>query len=161
MQAHEWLFVLLLSAAVLCSWAASLLSEKQEPASARFQCMKEKRVQVLVKGAVQQAGLYQIDPQMPLKELLQLAGVQPDADLRQVDLDNPVEHSRVLNIRTQKKITVYLNGAVKNPGPIKIPRGASLSALQGVALLETDADSSFLNKKRRLKEGETVTVPKQ
>ena len=159
LQAHEWLFVLLLIAALFCTLTAALLAGKGEPAQAGLFFSAEKKVEVLLKGAVEQAGIYKITPNMLLKELLQIAGVLPEADLRRLKLNRPIAHTRILNIRKREMISIYLEGAVRNVGVLTVPRGSILSDLQQFVVFDQKADTTFLNKKRRLKDGEVIKVP--
>ena len=94
-----------------------------------------------------------------MKDLLQLAGVLQEADLRRFKIDQPLSRSRVLNIHKREMITVHLQGAVKNSGPLVVPKGSKVSDLKSRVLLDDSADDAFLNKKRRLKDEDVIVVP--
>lgn len=69
------------------------------------------------------------------------------------------EHLVVHNPSNQ--ITIFVDGAVANPGPITVPEGTRLQDLKKNITLRPGADTRVLNKKRKLQDQETITVPYQ
>lgn len=163
LQLHEWLAMALLLGVIASLLLTSFLAGrgKLDPALAGHlkQLQSDSKIELLVKGAVQHPGLYKIPSGMRMRDLLELAGVEAEADLRRFQVDRSLKRSRVLNIPSREMITVHLQGAVRNPGPLKVPRGMPVKELLQMAQLEPGADAQFLNKKRRLKPDEILKVP--
>lgn len=119
------------------------------------------RFDVLVKGAVDHPGVYHLQVEMPMKEILALAGVRQDADLRRYALEAYVKKGRVINVPSKQMITIFLSGAVRGDTTIKVPKGTKVSDLLSIVDLAEDADVEVLQKKRLLKPNETLHIPKE
>lgn len=58
-------------------------------------------------------------------------------------------------------ITVFVSGAIENPGKFEIQKGTRIADLKGTIKLLPQADGRILNKKRILKHLETLTIPEK
>jgi hypothetical protein len=57
-------------------------------------------------------------------------------------------------------ISVRIDGAVVNPLDMQLPRGTRLFELRGKIQLTKEADERFMKRRRLLKNGEIIHVPK-
>jgi hypothetical protein len=58
-------------------------------------------------------------------------------------------------------VSVWVCGAVKEAGEITLPAGSRISDLKGKVTLSEEADKSFFRRRRKLKNGEAIEVPKK
>ncbi|OGN64853.1 MAG: hypothetical protein A3E80_01870 [Chlamydiae bacterium RIFCSPHIGHO2_12_FULL_49_9] len=58
-------------------------------------------------------------------------------------------------------VTVIVRGAVEEPLEVALPKGARISDLKSKVALKKDADKAFFKRRRLLKNGEIVLVPKK
>lgn len=56
-------------------------------------------------------------------------------------------------------ITVYVTGAVEKPGEIQVESGTRVVDLKNKIVFSQEADKRYLNKKRKLKNHETLDIP--
>ena len=116
---------------------------------------------VLVKGAVDHPGVYHLQGEMQMKEVLALAGVRQDADLRRYALEGYIKKGRAINVPAKQMMTIFLSGAIRGDRTIKVPKGTKVSDLLSIVELAEDADVEVLQKKRLLKPNETLYIPKE
>ena len=114
---------------------------------------------VVVRGAVAHQGVYRVDTDMTLRQLLAL--VEPDfhADLRRYKLDNTLRKGRIINIRARKVIRVYVSGAVLEPKEIELYSGARYSDLKGKIALHRNAKTAILDRRGLLKDQQKIVIP--
>jgi len=120
--------------------------------------LKAKYFEVTIKGAVQFPGTYVLPKGADMARLLQRARPHPEADVKSLCDGSKLRDGQVVNVRKKAMITVYLQGAVANPGALRLSKGAKMGDLRKKALLLEDADISSLQGKRKLKDGEVVAV---
>lgn len=157
LKPHEWLSILLLIGIILGITLFTTLFNVNPPVS--FNPAKES-IEVIVKGAVVYPGLYHFPKAIPMQEVLELAQTTPEADLRRYKRDQLIKRSRSVIVPAHKMITVYIEGAVKDPKPLRIPHGKSMSDLISLITPAENANLKVLEKKRRLKDGEIIVIPK-
>lgn len=114
---------------------------------------------LIIKGAVANPGIFHMQSEIKLEDLLALAEVFPEADLHRFNLKSIVKKTRVIHIPLKKTINIHLKGAVKSEQTIKLPKGSKLENLVEFIELPPEADLKALKRKRRLKEGEVVYIP--
>jgi DNA uptake protein ComE-like DNA-binding protein len=114
---------------------------------------------VLIKGAVEHPGIYHIHSEIKLKDLLAMAGVSLNADLRRFSPDTMVKKGRIINVPSRAMIKVHLRGAVAEEMILSVPKNSKLADLIDIGNFSPEADLAFLKKKRRLKDGEVIQVP--
>lgn len=114
---------------------------------------------VLIQGAVDYPGIYHVESPMKLQELLALAGVRNDADLRRFRLDHLVKKGRTIRVPARQMIQVHLKGAVANEQTLNVPKGTKMEELLSLANFVENADRQVLKKKRRLKADEVIIIP--
>lgn len=117
-------------------------------------------VEVTVEGAVEKPGSYQVQRGATLREVLSQAVPTRHADLKRLKLDKTVRQGQVIKVPEYQMIAVHLKGAVVSPQTLSLPKGSRLSDLIPLLEFEPDANVKQLQKKRRLKDGETITVRK-
>jgi competence protein ComEA len=104
-------------------------------------------------------GTYQLPSEMTINDLLALAITEPDADLRRVRPDTVIRKSRAVTIPRKEKMTVYLSGAVAQPGAYQVQKGTSLQELLKQVKLAPQADVERIKGGRKLKSNELIEIP--
>jgi hypothetical protein len=161
LKIHEWLAVMLIIGLLAFLTAISWVNQKYpstiETGAPHFIASQE--LDITVQGAVEHPGRHIVKKGTTVREALALVGVLPEADLRRLKLDAKVRRNQVIKVPKMAMITVMLEGAVAQPGPVLVPRGSQLMDLIDKVALQETADVDKLRKKRRLKDGEIIVVP--
>jgi len=161
LKIHEWLAVALLIAILGALSVMAYITKgsigEQDRAMPAF-LSKSGKIEVLIEGSVVNPGTYYLPSGIAMKDVLMLAQLSPNADLRRFSVNALLKKGRVINVPSRSMITVNLKGAVENPGKISVPKGTRLIDLKGLIQLRENADSKALNRKRKLKDGETLII---
>ncbi|MBA3957533.1 MAG: SLBB domain-containing protein [Parachlamydiaceae bacterium] len=157
---HEWITVLVilfllatLTGVVLASSNSIGTRELGTP-----HYIVDREIEVFIEGAVEKPGAYKIERGACVSDLLALASIAPDADTRKLKLDKKLRKGQVIKIPHRPMITVHVEGAVKTPGAILVPKGSVVSDLASRLDLLEEADGKSLRRKRRLKDGEVIKI---
>lgn len=154
---HEWAaiftiigFVLLV--AIVC-WINNADDEQNSASPGPH------HIEVSISGAVKRPGIYQLAAGAHLAELLALAEVDEQADMRRFSAKRVLRHNQSIHIRTKPMITIYLSGAVVNAGEVRVPQGTRLSDLKQQGLLLPQADAKVVANKRYLRDQQKIYIP--
>lgn len=158
LKVHEWLAVSLTIGAVVLVCAISFFNDVGGGGSER---VAEQGLEIHVVGAVRKPGSYHMAKGAKMAELLALAEPLAEADLRRMNSAAPLRTGQVVHVAGRPQITVYLDGAVKEPGALSVSRGTRLSDLSERDLFHRDADPKALQRKRPLQDQEVVYIPFQ
>ncbi len=157
--AHEWLAVITIVAAAIGLSGLALLDEEPPTSSPRSQPLSVSTISVTIRGAVAQPGRYEVPAGAIVDDLLTLASPLPSADLRRLNRQSSLRNGRDIVVSEYPTITVFLTGAVEEEGPVKLKRGTLMQDLLQYGSFRKDADTSALNKRRRLKDQQVIDVP--
>ncbi len=116
-------------------------------------------VQIWIEGAVAKPGAYVLKKGSHLEDVLACAQPLAEADLTQLKLKKTLYDGQKIQIPTKLFMTVILEGAIEQPGPLKVPQGIFLKDLDQYAKFLPEADLKKIKKKKRLKDGEIVQIP--
>lgn len=157
---HEWLAIAVIIGLMV------MLTAISRPVSIPLVSTTDNRhhllpshLEIIIDGAVENPGKYQLIKGSLLQDLLDQAKVLPTAELKRLNLKAKLRKGQVIHIPTQEMVTVYLEGAVIKPGPYYFPKGTRLMDLKEKDLFSSEADLKFLTKKRRLKHNEVLSIP--
>lgn len=117
-------------------------------------------VEIVISGEVAHPGTFSALPGTRLGDLVKKSRPKRFADLTDIDLDSPVEKALELQIPLLSEISVRVEGAVAAPIELKLPPGSRICDLKPKIECEEDANPQFFKRRRLLKNGETVLVPK-
>jgi hypothetical protein len=162
---HEWLAIVVLLSVIATLISIALLNRPHidmsiNNANAVFCQSSGDAIQVSIDGAVAHPDTYVMKKGATLRELFAIAEPLPEARLNRFHLDRTLADGESLFIGKQKMVTVYIQGAVKTPQTLIVRQGTPMCDLEALVTLEEDAKVSFLHKKRKLKDGETITIPR-
>lgn len=161
LKAREWLAVTIVIASLACLAALTQFKGNKPnliPAIAQIDASRP-TVEVVVKGAVSLPGTYHLPQEMTLGALLELAKPLPEADLGKWRLEAPIRKGRLVVVKEREQITVYLSGAVKNEGAVKVMKGTTLEQLLQNTELDAQADVGAIKAKRKLRANELIEIP--
>lgn len=162
LKVHEWLAITIIIGVIAGLTCLTSFQNKQEIRPKDMTWMTRTAsggFTILIQGAVDYPGMYHIDSPMTLGELLTLAGVQRDADLRRFRLSTLIKKGRTIRVPLRQMIQVHLRGAVNGEPTLTVPKGTKVEDLLSLADFRTDADIKILKKKRHLKADEVITIP--
>ena len=161
LKVHEWLAIAVVIGIIggLACLTSFYARGEASNASSESLTHYQQGFDVLVKGAVNHPGIYHIRSEIKLQELLTLAGVALNADLRRFNLETILKKGRVLTVPVRAMINVHLKGAVKQDQTITLPKGSKLEDLIALVNFASNANVNALKKKRRLKSEEVIIVP--
>lgn len=160
LKIHEWISISILVVLVLSLTIMVYMSQDGSSGDSETALYKKRSgFDVLLKGAVKYPGMYRIHSSISMKDILEIAEVLPEADLRRYKLENMISKARVITVPALTLITLHLSGAVKNPGKLVVPKGTSLEQLVEKIEFSENADIKKMKRKRKLKNEEKVIVP--
>lgn len=161
LKVHEWLAITLVTGIIgglACLTSFNSRGEAGKSDSA-WVASQSSGFDVTIKGAVDHPGVYHLKSEMKMKDLLAIAGITANADLRRFSLEGMIKKGRIINVPSRAMINVHLKGAVINDQILTLPKNSKLEDLIGMGEFAKDADLAFLKKKRRLKADEVIIVP--
>lgn len=158
---QEWtviiLLIIIIGMMTLISWRSNtisiplIMSSKQENVD---------EISVTISGAVSKPGVYVLKKGTALQELLNRAETTPEADLSRMKKSNKLKNGQYIHIRKKTMITIYIEGAIENPGPLFVPKGTLVKDIQDKVILLPEANPKKLKAKRRLKDQEHIIIGK-
>jgi hypothetical protein len=157
---HEWITVLsLLGFLLLLTLIVTFFSSSSHD-TLNPHYLVDQKIEVYIEGAVEKPGVYQVDRGTPLKAILEEAKPLKEAYLKKINLEKKLKKKwQVISIPKSEMITVYIQGAVENVGPITLPKGSTFQDLEAYVQFKESADRDILKRKRKLKASETITFP--
>jgi protein involved in polysaccharide export with SLBB domain len=123
--------------------------------------LSRRMVTVRISGAVQQPGGYQLRDGSKVKDLVQVAGLLPDSDLDSLDLERPLRSREHVRLPVLHWITVYVEGAVAEPGAVTLPEGVTMGDLLKRLTLTEQAQTRNLRRRQLLADQQTVVIPRR
>ena len=152
---HEWLAVVMLCAmavilALVARWNGDAYASVDP---------EDAYIHVDIEGAVRYPGSYRFQPGAQVADLVKVGEPLPEADLKRIRGKNQLKNGQILFVKELPMIQVTVVGAVKDTQPLQVPRGTRLVDLLGLVAFEKNADVEKIKKRRRLKNGETITIP--
>lgn len=156
LKVHEWLAVVL----ILSIFSFLIINTAAQPARAVLPVPSaSSEFEVFVRGAVAYPGIYRLPSPLLLGEILEIAGVEPDADLRRFNKNQKVQRSRQIKVPLRAMIAVEVRGALALPGSYRLPKGSTLGDLFGQLSLPADADLRAFRLTSKLKDGQIIEIP--
>lgn len=162
LQSSEWLLVgsLLAILASLVLVAKINLYLASETLS-NFHLEPEKLIDVTISGAVLKPGVYQVSQGTLLENALKKARPKKNACLKKIDGKQMVETPLDVVLEELSEIVVSVEGAVEETAEVRLEPGARICDLKSKIRLTEEADRRFLKRRRILKDGEKITIPKK
>lgn len=163
LHVHEWLAVLaifgfLLFLTLVVIWQGRSNHQPVETGAEKLHFLKPQIINLYIDGAVAKPGSYQVKVGTLVKDVIAMAEPLPEADLRKIRPTTKARNGQSYQIPAHPTITVYLTGAVQSEGPLTVPKGTRLSELTQYALLKANADLEKINRKRYLKDNESINI---
>lgn len=118
-------------------------------------------VSVYISGAVKKPGSYKVSPGTPLEVVIKKARPLICADLKKLPLTQLVDGTVTIVVEEMKEILVSVRGEVLKVAEYTLPVGARISDLKSKVTLTKDADKRFLSRRKLLKNGDVIEVPKK
>lgn len=164
LHVHEWLavvaivgFLLLLTLIVICRGGNTHIFVENEGRH----YLKPQTIDLYVDGAVAKPGSYQVKAGTLTKDVIAMAEPLPEADLRKIRPASKARNGQSYIIPKRATITISISGAVQTEGPLTIPKGTRLNELTQFTQLKTTADLDKINRKRYLKDNESLYIPEK
>lgn len=132
--------------------AADTLSSKE------FQI---EEILVTVTGAVAKPGEYLVPAGTLVGAVLRKARPLPYANLKVLPIAHLIEAPVHFCIEELTEITVFVEGAVQEPVILTLPAKSRVSDLKSKVVLSAEADKGYFRRRRLLKDGEKIAVPKK
>ncbi len=118
-------------------------------------------VLVGVDGAVVKPGEYEVPVGTTIGSVLRKARPKANANLKIIPLNQPIEVATRLMVQELTEITVSVRGAVVEEKEIVLPVGSRICDLKSKVLCTAEADRRFFRRKKLLKDGQVLEVPKK
>lgn len=159
---HEWCIIVLFCL-ILLFLAGFALGRSRNVENANHSQLAEMPLALLevkVEGAVAKPGVYRMPLNASLKDLLDQAELLSSADQSKLKWNRKLRHEQTIRVPERTWVTIYVEGAVMQPGSLKILSGTRGQELADRLEVLPEADLRALRKKRQfLKQGDTITIP--
>lgn len=147
---------------IMCSLVLISKIYVYQARSLLFNPLPEQRtVSVTVSGAVAKPGSYQVLVGTPVSQVLKRARLKPIADVQTIALNSLIEDASHLYIPEVTEVTVTVRGEVLMPQTITLPAGSRICDLKERISFTQEAEKSYFRRRKRLKNGEIIWVPKK
>lgn len=157
---HEWLAIASILAFIMVVLALSQNDATIMPTSiAPSHKVGRQSITVTIRGAVHHPGEYELPVGSLVTDLLKLAEPLPNANLKRINTQSKLRNGRDIWIGEYPLITVYITGAVAQPGPVTTRKGTTVGQLLQSIQLNADADVTALPLDKRLQEQQQLVVP--
>ena len=157
---HEWLALMAIITFMMTLTGISLYFSQNISSVKTGQphYLSPQEIEVKVEGAVQNPGIIKLKPSSTRLEAIELAKPLPTADLRKTKTAGKVRNGQTIKVVEKEMITITVTGVLETT--VQVPKGTRLQELANHITLPPDADAAKLRKKRLLKDGEEVIVPR-
>ena len=160
LASHEWISVITIIAfMVLFSAIAFFDDEPVGVPVSMHEDVLQPFIHASISGAVASPGHYQFPADATVGDLLILAQPLPSADLRRINRQAKLREGRSLVIQELPTNTLYVQGAVIEPGPVIVPKGTTLDQLLQKITLAPDADIDKLKSSKKLRDRQIIDIP--
>ena len=132
-------------------------------ASAVLSLVDERMENILVhvEGAVAKPGSYLVPAGTTVEMVLRKCRPKPWADIQILPLRQMIEAPMSLHVDELTEITVTVIGAVLAPLKVVLPAKSRLCDLKRMVVLSEEADKSYFRRRKWLKNGDVIDVPKK
>ena len=110
--------------------------------------LKAKPLFIEIIGEIKKPGTYRILPGTRFKDLLAKAKPKRFADLKKINLEEPLS-----------TITVYVKGAVVDSMNYLLPAGTRICDLKKYVDIKQDVNKDFIKRRSYLRDGQTIIIP--
>lgn len=158
---HEWLAVAAIMGFMITLTAITAFKDNSAPYAtlADPHYITDPNIEICMEGEVEHKGALRVNRGATIREVIDIAKPTPHADLSKLKMASKVRKGQIVKVPKLVVFTIYLEGAVKQPGALKVPKGTRLEDLQTLVAFAPEAKIDVLQKKRRLKDGEIIRIP--
>lgn len=118
-------------------------------------------VTVYITGEVEVPGEHTLKVGSTRGDLLAQAKPLETADLRRLKTSVKLKQGQLVEVPKLETVTVTITGEVETPITLVVPKGTTLHDIQSRVTLTGAGDPKCLEKRRRIKDGETIVVRKK
>ncbi|MBU6383107.1 MAG: SLBB domain-containing protein [Verrucomicrobia bacterium] len=119
------------------------------------------QILVTIDGAVKKAGSFWVEEGVSVKEALRKAKPSPWADLKSVPLEQLIVQETHVHVPVLKEVRVHVSGAIAEMVDLVLPAGSRISDLKSKIGFTPETDRSFFRRRKLLRDGEKIEVPKK
>lgn len=157
----EWGLVLIILGCLSTLILANTFSRQSQLPELKQECVLKppQWIQVTIEGAVQHPGDYRLLKGSTIEQLIEKARPLENSDLSSLILTKKLRAKQKIFIPENEVVMVFIEGAVENPGWLRLPKGTKISDLKRSIRFMENSDATCLSGKRRLKQGEKIIIP--
>lgn len=150
---REWIAALLMLLILSLLTTVSFVSKWQSSTSS------QPLICVHIVGAVEKEQDLNLPHGASIADALSHIALSDDAAVEKMAYDAPLRQNQILIVPKKKCVSVFVKGAVVKAGLVVLPEGATFRDLALRINVQENADiKSLKRKKRRLKDGEVITI---
>ena len=161
LKSSEWLLatsLLVLIASLV--WVAHVNAKQASSAIATTSLVRE-AILVTIDGAVKKPGLYSVPLGTTVGQIVRKAKPTRDANLKLVPCKEVVDAPLHLTIEPLEEIRVVVTGAIAETLEVTLPPGSRISDLKSKVIFTQETEKTFFRRKKLLKDGDQIVVPKK
>ncbi len=157
---HEWMIIvfLILNLVLLTSVSHSCSSVNIGSHEKHVHELTKTDIEVSIDGFVEFPGSYTFKKGAKVKELVALAKLKANADLKRLNMDAKLKNGQQIKISGQQMIKVILNFGNGVNQELEVKKGTKLVDLTLIYPFQENVNCQKLEKKRFLKDGEIIKI---
>ncbi len=161
LPSSEWLLVASLLMIMASLVVIAKVNAYRAASSITAKDLQQEEIWVTIEGAVAKPGRYRALSGQTIGEVVRKARPNPFADLKKIPLKEIVEAPMQLQIEELSEVQVFIQGAVAEPVEIRVPARTRICDLKSKVSLTAEADKTFFRRRKMVKDGEILEVPKK
>jgi hypothetical protein len=156
---HEWLAIIFIIAILSIITLATHSSESAPSANlaTASHYVVNQYIEVSIEGAVESPGKHTLKKGASIKELLNLAKLLPNADLKHIKEEKILRQGQKVKIPQFEMVTIILKFKDTSQ-EINVKKGTKIEELPHLYTFDSNVNLKSFQKKRRVKNGEVIRV---
>lgn len=123
--------------------------------------LNQEDILITIDGSVKRPGQYSVRSGTTIGQALRKARPEANANLKILPLRNIIDAPMHLHVEGLKEIRVIVKGAIAGPAEIVMPAKSRISDLKSKVIFTNETDKAFFRRKKLLKDGDEIEVPKK
>lgn len=161
LTSSEWILVASLILIMASLVVIAKVNAHRASSTLAIEDLEPEEILVTIEGAVAKPGTYSVPSGTTMESALRKARPKANANLKVLPLQQLIEAPLHLTLQELTEIAVSIRGAIAEPVEITLPAHSRICDLKSKVSFTTETDKRFFRRRRVLKDGEVVEVPKK
>ena len=161
LPSSEWVFVGSILIVMTAFFVVAKVNAYRASSEISIAPLLKEECIVTITGAVSRSGEYTVRVGTTLEQVLKKARPMPYSNLRALPLKKIIETSLLIDVEELTEISVSIDGEVAEPVTLVLAPKSRICDLKSKVIFTDETDKTFFRKRRLLRDGDRITVPKK